>query len=288
MFLFGLPEVSLIVAVYQCLYYKLWGVRTYESRLMEFGRDMAQIISIHSFRGGTGKSNTSANLAALLAMRGNRVAVIDTDIQSPGIHVLFNRQESDFSYMLNDFLWGKCSIEQTAYDVSSVLPESAEGSVFLVPSSANATDIARIINDGYDMTLLSDGFRKLIEELGLDYLIVDTHPGLNEETLLSLAISNVLVIVLRPDYQDYEGTGITVEVANELEVPSIVLLVNKAPAVFDEEDIKKRVTEAYHKPVGAIIPHSDEIMALASREIFVCRYPDHNVTKRYRELLDAL
>src|SRR5262245_53203 len=50
---------------------------------------MAKIIAIHSFRGGTGKSNTTANIAALLAADGRRVGVIDTDIQSPGIHVLF-------------------------------------------------------------------------------------------------------------------------------------------------------------------------------------------------------
>ncbi len=50
---------------------------------------MAKIISIHSFRGGTGKSNTTANVATLLAVQGGRVGVIDTDIQSPGIHILF-------------------------------------------------------------------------------------------------------------------------------------------------------------------------------------------------------
>ena len=50
---------------------------------------MARIVSVHSFRGGTGKSNTTANVAAVLAQSGLRVGVIDTDIQSPGIHVLF-------------------------------------------------------------------------------------------------------------------------------------------------------------------------------------------------------
>ena len=47
----------------------------------------AKIISVHSFRGGTGKSNATANLATLLALQGKRVGVVDTDIQSPGIHV---------------------------------------------------------------------------------------------------------------------------------------------------------------------------------------------------------
>ena len=55
---------------------------------------MSTIISVHSFRGGTGKSNTTANISALLAVDGARVGVVDTDIQSPGIHVLFNLDES--------------------------------------------------------------------------------------------------------------------------------------------------------------------------------------------------
>lgn len=47
---------------------------------------MPKVISIHSYRGGTGKSNFSANLATSVALKGYRVAVVDTDIQSPGIH----------------------------------------------------------------------------------------------------------------------------------------------------------------------------------------------------------
>jgi septum site-determining protein MinD len=50
---------------------------------------LAKIISIHSFRGGTGKSNTTANVSAILASEGYRVGVVDTDLASPGIHVLF-------------------------------------------------------------------------------------------------------------------------------------------------------------------------------------------------------
>ena len=40
---------------------------------------MPQVISIHSFRGGTGKLNTTANFAAMLTIGGKRVCVIDTD-----------------------------------------------------------------------------------------------------------------------------------------------------------------------------------------------------------------
>src|SRR5207244_11660226 len=93
---------------------------------------MAKIIAIHSFRGGTGKSNTTANVAALLAAEGRRVGVIDTHIQSPGIHVLFGLHGDTVEHSLNDYLWGKCSIQQTAHPV---LAGAVSGQIFLVPSS---------------------------------------------------------------------------------------------------------------------------------------------------------
>ena len=68
---------------------------------------MPQIISVHSYRGGTGKSNTTANIAALLAGDGCRIGVVDTDIQSPGIHILFGFDESEMCHSLNDYLWGR-------------------------------------------------------------------------------------------------------------------------------------------------------------------------------------
>ena len=70
---------------------------------------MAKIVSVHSFRGGTGKSNLVANLAATIALQGQRVGIIDTDIQSPGIHVLFGLDETQIDYTLNDYLWDRLS-----------------------------------------------------------------------------------------------------------------------------------------------------------------------------------
>src|SRR5687767_8470957 len=101
---------------------------------------MAKIIATHSFRGGTGKSNTTANVAALVARGGHRVGVIDTDIQSPGIHVIFALETEDVRYALNDYLWGRCAIEQAAYDVTpSVVgnfdPAADSPRLFLIPSS---------------------------------------------------------------------------------------------------------------------------------------------------------
>lgn len=249
---------------------------------------MSKIISIHSFRGGTGKSNSTANIATLLGARGLRVGVIDTDIQSPGIHVLFGLTEDHMHHSLNDYLWGKCKIEDCAHEVSGNVGEAISGHVFLIPSSIKPGEIARVLREGYDVGLLNDGLQDLLETMKLDALLIDTHPGLNEETLLSIAVSDSLAVIMRPDQQDYQGTSVTVEVARKLGVPRMVIVVNKVPQVFDTEEIRKRVEQAYNCPVAAVLPHSDEMMALASAGIFSVQYPDHPIAQLYQQVADTL
>ncbi len=240
---------------------------------------MARIVSIHSFRGGTGKSNTTANLATTIASRGNRVGIVDTDIQSPGIHVVFNLQQDGAT--LNDYLWGKCEIEQAAYDVGAELTLSddhkglRQGALYLVPSSIKAGDIARVLREGYDAGLLNDGYNGLIERLKLDYLFIDTHPGLNEETLLSISVSDILILLLRPDRQDFQGTAVTVDVARKLGIPRLVLVVNRVLESFDFAEVRRQVETTYNATVGGVLPNSDDIMRLASGDVFSLRSPNH-------------
>src|SRR3954468_2109214 len=102
---------------------------------------MGKIVSVHSFRGGTGKSNLTANLATTVALQGRRVGIVDTDIQSPGIHVIFGLDESKINRALNDYLWGRCNIEDTAYQIPLPQVAARGGSIFLIPSSCKTGEI---------------------------------------------------------------------------------------------------------------------------------------------------
>jgi MinD-like ATPase involved in chromosome partitioning or flagellar assembly len=163
-----------------------------------------------------------------------------------------------------------------------------QGKLFLIPSSIKAGEIARVLREGYDVGLLNDGFHALIQKLKLDLLVIDTHPGLNEETLLSIAISDVLLLILRPDSQDYQGTSVTVEVARKLDVPKMFLMVNKVPEVFNTDDVRQRVEQTYGCEVAAVIPHSDDLMTLASSGVFSMRFPEHPLADLYRGLADRV
>lgn len=252
---------------------------------------MTRIVSTHSYRGGTGKSTITANVAYLLAQQGHRVAVVDTDILSPGIHVLFGLDADGAHFTLNDYLWGRCTIEQAVIDVTErAFPDGGTngGSINLLPSSMQAGEIARVLKEGFEVDLLNEGFHALCDRLALDYLLIDTHPGVNEETLLSIAISDTLLLVLRPDHQDYQGTAVTLELARRLDVPQLLLVVNKALTAFDTKELADRVCTAFRTPVGAVLPLNEDLVRLGSSGILAALSPDSDYVNALRAVVDLV
>jgi MinD-like ATPase involved in chromosome partitioning or flagellar assembly len=253
-----------------------------------------KIVSIHSFRGGTGKSNTTANLAAQAALAGRRVGVVDTDIQSPGIHVLFGLDEAKMGKTMNDFLHGKATIREIGFPIGEQTG-GAEGraklagrQLWLFPSSIRGREISQILKEGIDFNRLNEGLQSTIREFDLDYLFIDTHPGLNEETLLSIATSDILIIVLRPDNQDIQGTSVTVDIARSLDVPNLLLMVNKALPKYDFAELRRDIQEKFNAPVAGVLPLSFDLADNASHDLFSLRHPDHEWSKALREVAEAI
>lgn len=255
---------------------------------------MSRIISIHSFRGGTGKSNISANLAALLAMEGHRVGVVDTDIQCPGLHVLFGLDEEQMKLTLNEYLRGECKIEDVAYAAGNNAARSPGRArlsgkhIWVIPSSINAGDISAILRNGYDVNRLNEGLQMVRKNLDLDYLIIDTHPGLNDETLLSIAFSDILIVVLRLDQQDFQGTAVTVDVARSLDVPQLLLVVNQALPRYNFRQVQDQVAQTYDASVAAVLPLTEDLIDMQSSDLFALRWPQHPWSAALRQVAHRL
>lgn len=246
-----------------------------------------EIISIHSFRGGTGKSNIAANLAAYAALQGKRVAVMDTDIASPGIHIIFGLGRTKLKHTLNDYLRGECDITDACVDLTKTF-DIRKGQLFLIPSSMTATEITRILREGYEVSDLKNGFTEVIQKKNLDYLIIDTHPGLDRETLLSMATADHLFVVARIDEQDLLGTAATLSVAAKLQVPDIRIIVNKKPKIYDDKDIINQVESKFKCHVATIIPMLPLLIEAGSRYVIVLRHPDSEFTACIKELYDGI
>jgi MinD-like ATPase involved in chromosome partitioning or flagellar assembly len=239
---------------------------------------MSKIIAVHSFRRSTGKSTIVANLAVLLALAGQRVGVVDAHISSPGLHWLFGLGRTEIDGTLNDFLLEQRPIEQTAHDLTARLGAAVRGRLFLVPASDDALQIAQVLRERYGTDRLSDGYQRLIEHLGLDALLVDTHPGLDQDSLAAMAMSDTLLIVLRLDQQDYQGTAVMVDVARQFKITELSLLANLVPESYEPHAVAAQLEQTYHCPVLAVIPLSEELMDATGASLFVNEYAQHPIT----------
>ena len=243
------------------------------------------IIAIHSYRGGTGKSNVTANLAVELARSGYHIGVVDTDLPSPGVHILFNRDEPETT--VNRVLHGMGTVAEAALDVTPSEIESS-GSIHLLAGSPKPAEIARIVSEGYQIDRLIEIYKEFCSEKKLDFLLVDTHPGINEPTLMTVTASDLLLMLLRPDKQDYQGTAVTVDVARKLGVPRLRFIVNKAISSLDWSSLATTIEHTYGDQVLAVLPQSDEMMSYGGSGLFCLQQPSHPLAISLREIAQAV
>jgi MinD-like ATPase involved in chromosome partitioning or flagellar assembly len=152
----------------------------------------------------------------------------------------------------------------------------------------NIEAISKVVADGYDVSRLNSQFDALKKSLGLDLLVIDSHPGLNRETMLTTAVSDTLLIVIRPDRQDYHGTAVMLQVASRLQVPRVFMLANKVPRRLDRNAVRERIQSAMGYEMLAALPLEEEMACLGSEALFVQRFPDHALSLQIREVAERL
>ncbi|MBE7436267.1 MAG: AAA family ATPase [Anaerolineales bacterium] len=230
----------------------------------------------------------TANLAAQFALTGERVGVVDTDIQSPGIHVLFGLDEHKMGKTLNDYLHGKATIREVGYSVGANTVEGegrsqlAGKELYLFPSSIKGKEISQLLREGVDFNKLNEGLQTAMTEFDLDYLFIDTHPGLHEITLLTIATADIFLIVLTPDHIDLQRAQATIDITQFLEIPKIQLLINKAHPKYDPESVKREIAERFNLPAMGVLPLSFDLFEYAGGYLFSLRYPDHDWSIKLR------
>ena len=233
----------------------------------------------------TGKREINChNLAGVVAAQGQRVGVIDASLQSPGLHTVLGRSLGKDDQTLNDYLLGNCSIHQLAIDMTSELGAAVSGKLFLIPASAEPGAIAQVISQGYEAQRLTQCFQEIAKLLQLDVLLIDTHAGLNEEALLAMQSANTLLIVLRPDANDFEGTGVTVQVARKLDVPRPLLMINQLLDTSQILAVRTRAEKTFSNEVAAVLPHSPEFMTFDGKGLFVFEHTEHPISLALKQM----
>jgi chromosome partitioning protein len=164
-------------------------------------------IAFHSYKGGTGKTTLIANTAALYAKRGLNIGLVDLDLYAPSLGSYFHKKPSTF---LNDVLSGHAEISEAVVDLGSEL--NLKGKFVVGFSSARKEDINEI-EVRHDTKWQLQAVRRLLnakDELfktfNLDYLFMDTSPGIRYWSINTLAAADHLFLLLKDSDMDIEGT----------------------------------------------------------------------------------
>jgi MinD-like ATPase involved in chromosome partitioning or flagellar assembly len=250
---------------------------------------IACIISVQSFKGGTGKSTITANLAVTLAQLGKRVGVVDLDLEGPGLHVIFGVADNDVSATINDVLQHTVPVSQAVLDLTHRL-RLQNGCLLFCPAGHKLDEILRILDRGFNLST----FKNVLEDLGriyrLDYIFIDSHPGLERDTLLAMALCDNLVLISRVDQQDLFGSGVMTEVAGQLKKP-VVLILNMVPTSVNEKESKRiinRLAELFGLNVLTALPFNSDVLENLSKGVFVLESPKDPLTRRFTEIAEKM
>jgi septum site-determining protein MinD len=249
---------------------------------------MTKVIAVHSFKGGTGKTTLTANLAATLALN-HRVGVMDLDLSGPGLHVIFGLKKGEVKATLTDVFLGDANPSDVILDLTPRFPR-LKGGLFFCPASNKVEDMLRLLKAGLEVSLFQDTLQKVGEQCNLEYIIVDTHPGVENDTVLAMGCCDALVLVSRVDQQDLFGTAVMVLLAETFEKPTFLTLNMVPPGVRIKDAVKvgKELATLFKSQFLEAFEFQLDVINNLSRSVFVIDNPDSPFAKKINGAAESL
>ncbi len=214
---------------------------------------------------------------------------MDMDLEGPGIHVIFGVREEDVKFTLNDVLVERVPIQDAAIDLTSKLGLK-NGKLLFVPASYKIEDILEVLRAGFELKTFKAILDSLSQEFKLDYLIVDTHPGIENDTVLSMGVCDGLLLISRVDQQDILGTGIMAKLASSLHRKAWIVFNMIPPDVSRGEfqALANKLSQLFGIKALAALPFTMPILQTLSREVFVLSEPRHEFSKAIVTMAESL
>ena len=258
----------------------------------------AKAISIHSSRGGTGKTVIAANLAAILASNGFNVALLDLDFRAPSLAKVFSKGiKNPVKYWLNDFLNGKCTSESIMLDVSETYKLKGKLLIGLANPTIEAIRNVMEKSRAWEVTAVKKLFSllsSLFEDMNIDCCIFDTSPGVQYSSINAAVSSDICIIITTLDSLDIEGTKtMLLDLYDELTKKTVVLINKYSPETRiqpndKKEKVIKKVERILKHPVVGAIPCYCDVLQNKRTSLLAVEKPKHPFIKDLEEVTEKL
>lgn len=198
---------------------------------------MGKILGVVNQKGGVGKTTTSINLAACLAIEGLRVLLVDCDPQANASSGLgFPRDDNRRS--VYDLLVGECTADQV------ILPTDLD-KLSLIPGSNHLTGANIELANADDRALRLRNALKTARE-DFELIILDCPPALNLLTLNVLAAAETLIVPMQAEYFALEGVSELISTLERVRAsvnPDLVIEGVLLTMYDDRTNLAQQVTE---------------------------------------------
>jgi len=245
---------------------------------------MGKIVAVHSYKGGTGKTLISINLAVTLAKHGKKVCLMDLDFRAPSLSTLLNIDKVE--YWLNDYLNGVCEIDKVLIDLSTKIGSQGKFFVGLANPSVEAIRDMSSKDRKWEMRALGRLLslrNSLLNANGFDYIIFDTSPGLQYSSINAIVSADLVIVATTLDNSDVEGTKRMLRDLYDLFEKKTELVLNKV--MYDDalrsgrDRLQALVKDTYQVPLLGVIPCFCDISRAEGKIIFVHEKTEHPFTR---------
>ena len=240
-------------------------------------------ITFHSYRGGTGKTIISANLALILALKGNKICLLDMDLRAPSLISTFENKKK---FWINDYLNRICEIDNVLNDYT---PGTNKVGQLFVGLANPSTDAIRDISskdrkwEMQALTRLLAMKNKFARENSFDYVIVDTSPGLQYSSINNIVAADLALVITSIDKSDLMGTQSMIHDFYDLFEKRTGIIVNKIPEGIPPKQIFQKF-DSTNLPIIELISCSCELLKSGGDCLFALQNKEHPFTQKLYNL----
>lgn len=255
-----------------------------EDRSGETSRERStgtRIIAVTSGKGGVGKTNVVANLAASLAELGKKVVVLDADFGLANIDVLLGLTPR---FHLGHVLFGNKSLTE-------VMIQGPNG-IRIIPASSGLQRLAELTSEQRDY--LVESFADLHSDT--DYLLIDTAAGISRNVIHFLLSAREVIVVSAPEPTAIvDGYAIIKIILKEDPAKPVQVIINSVQREEEAREVFGQINSVVRRFLGRDINYLGHIerdphvtQAVRGQVLVACQFPDAPASRCFRQLARSI